>query len=96
MHYVNWKKLVTLILVATSSAGISSCQTGSPELKDKPSLWGASSKHETLYRKAAKDKYEYVSCKDPKFDDYICVTKGQYIKSEKELIDMSYQCEKWK
>jgi hypothetical protein len=95
MHYVNWKKLLILILVATSSLGISSCETA-PEMKNKPKLWGASSQYETLYRKEGKENYLYVSCKDPQFDNYICITKDDYAASEKELIDIANQCEKWK
>lgn len=97
MHYVNWKKLLILILVATSSLGVNGCQTGEvPELKNKPPLWGANSKYETLYRKTAKDQYSYVACKDQKFDEYICITKESYVIAEKEIIDIIGQCEKWK
>lgn len=96
MLSVNWRKLLILSLIAIVNVNLASCNPDAPEMKNKPKLWGANSKYETLYRKNGKDEYLYVACKDPKFDEYICVLKSEYVEAEKELIEISNQCEKWK
>lgn len=95
MQCVNWKKLLILNLIATSSLGVASCDPKAPKV-ERPNLYTTNHETQVIGRKIGKDKYDIISCAEPRFNEFLCINKDEYVKKEKELIDAAQQCKEWK
>lgn len=86
-----------LTLAAMLLSGTTKCvNPDAPQLAHQAPLYATDSRVGVIFKKLSDGSLEIINTNSARFDEFVCSPIDLVAIAQKEIIDLSFKCEKWK